>query len=91
MTVSTSREPSRIAELATIVAVNRGDDAPIQGDRLIAALGSETAARVRFASMPGIHLSATDIRRRVREGKSIRYMTPRAVEQYILEHRLYLE
>jgi nicotinate-nucleotide adenylyltransferase len=39
--------------------------------------------------MPGIDLSATDIRRRVREGRSIRYMVPRAVEEFIGQHGLY--
>ena len=85
----TWREPSRIARMATIVAVNRGDRplpdlAPIRSQ-----LGGAVASRIQRVSMPGIDLSATDIRRRVREGKSIRYMTPRAVEQYIRQHELY--
>jgi nicotinate-nucleotide adenylyltransferase len=39
--------------------------------------------------MPEIGLSASDIRRRVAAGQSIRYRTPRAVEKYIETHRLY--
>jgi nicotinate-nucleotide adenylyltransferase len=38
---------------------------------------------------PLLEISATDIRRRVRDGKSIRYLTPLAVERYIEERGLY--
>ena len=40
--------------------------------------------------MTAVDLSATDIRRRVREGRSIRYRTPAAVEEYIRRNRLYM-
>ena len=39
--------------------------------------------------MPEIGLSASDIRRRMAAGQSIRYRTPRAVEKYIETHTLY--
>ncbi len=83
------REPAAIAELATIVAVNRGDRPLPDLDGLRRQLGEAVAARVVFVEMPVIDLSATDIRRRVGEGKSIRFMTPRACEIYIEQHGLY--
>jgi nicotinate-nucleotide adenylyltransferase len=85
----TWREPWRIAELARIVAVNRGDRPIADVEPLRAQLGDEVAERITLATMPGIDLSSTDIRQRVRAGNSIRYMTPRAVEAYIHEHGLY--
>jgi nicotinate-nucleotide adenylyltransferase len=41
--------------------------------------------------VPGIDISATEIRRRAREGRSLRYWVPEAVEEYIVAHRLYLD
>jgi nicotinate-nucleotide adenylyltransferase len=40
-------------------------------------------------TMPQIGISSSEIRCRVAAGLSIRYWTPRAVEKYIEEHRLY--
>lgn len=83
------REPERIAELATVVAVNRGDRPLPDDEELQRQCGKFLASRIRLVTMPGIDLSASDIRRRVAEGRSIRFMVPRAVEAYIDEKGLY--
>jgi len=87
----TWREPARIAELATIVAVNRGDRPLPELAPLTAQLGRTVTDRIQFVTMPGIDLASTDIRHRVRAGHSIRFMLPRAVETYIAENHLYVE
>jgi len=84
------RKPQRIAELATIVAVNRGDRSLPDFQQLTPAIPASVISRIQVVSMPGIDLSATEIRRRVGEGKSIRYMTPRSVDVYIAQHQLYV-
>ena len=45
----------------------------------------------RWLEAPLMEISATEIRRRVSEGRSIRYMVPEAVENYILSEKLYAE
>lgn len=40
-------------------------------------------------SAPLIGISSTEVRERIRRGESIRYLVPRPVEEYILEHQLY--
>jgi nicotinate-nucleotide adenylyltransferase len=83
---SSWKEPETIAELATVVAVNRGEASL---DELTASLKPELSASVRLVTMPGISISATDLRSRVSSGKSIRYLVPRAVEEFILARKLY--
>lgn len=87
--LATWREPRRIVELARLVVVNRGRDPLPSLEPLRAVLGDDGLERIEFVSIPAVDLSASDIRQRVREGRSIRYMTPRAVECYITAHGLY--
>lgn len=44
---------------------------------------------INLLEVPAMAISSTDIRRRVAEGKTIRYLTPRPVEQYIYKNKLY--
>ena len=83
------REPTRILELAMIVAVNRGDRPLPDRSVLQSVCGRLAESRIVTATMPAIDLSATDIRRRISERLTIRYLVPRAVEVYIHEQGLY--
>lgn len=87
----TWREPERIRELATLVAVNRDSTGSVEEESLRQSLGEEFFSRLKLVNIPDIALSSTDIRNRIRRGKSIRFMTPRAVETYIEQHNLYSE
>ncbi len=45
--------------------------------------------RTRVLDGPSIGVSSAEIRRRVAQGKSIRYLVPAQVERFIVEHGLY--
>jgi nicotinate-nucleotide adenylyltransferase len=84
----TWREPERILELATLMVVNRGRARPdLSGFET--RFGPAALDRVLQVEMPAVDLAATDLRERVRSGRSIRFMTPRGVEAYIAQHGLY--
>jgi nicotinate-nucleotide adenylyltransferase len=85
------REPKRICELAIPVVVRRAGS-PEPNDTVLAKLMSPerlAIARKSRVEMPTMDFSASDLRRRVAAGQSIRYRTPRAVEKYIEAQDLY--
>lgn len=75
------RRVEQIFELASVCVAGRpGEDeeaAPLAG-------------RVTWLEMPEIGISSTDVRTRVRAGKSIRYMVPDVVGDYIKQRQLYV-
>lgn len=88
-------DPARIVATADLLAVEREglDDvaALARVPRLAALLGPErlerlVAVRVR---MPALGIRASLLRAQVAAGRSIRFLTPRAVEAYVHEHGLY--
>ena len=85
------READQICELATPVVVARPGTAEVDFDALSELATAEKIDRIRKCrvEMPQIDVSSTEIRRRVSQGQSIRYQTPRAVEKYIETQRLY--
>jgi len=87
----TWREPEAILEQAHLIGVNRPNISLPDLSNLTDKLGDTVITKISWVTMPGIDLSSTDIRQRIRENKSVRYMMPRAVEVYIHNNRLYLD
>jgi len=82
------REPDRLLELASwAVSPRSGTPLPHRAD--LARRFGKAAARIHLLGGPALDISATEIRRRVAAGRAIRYLVPRAVEDLILERRLY--
>ena len=81
--IRTWREPERIISLARIAVVHR------PGEVRHAEAPEFPAERVSWVEGAGLHVSATEIRRRVREGHSVRYLVPDTVADYIRKRGLY--
>jgi len=88
MDIAKWKEPQRLIQLCQLVAFARpGFGLPTMEALEVAVPG--ISMRVVFAEVPQVNIRATDIRRRIAEGRSIQRLVPRAVERYILEHGLY--
>jgi len=85
----TWREPRRIARLARIVVVPRVgsafDPESAAVRKVVREIGDEPLI-VHATSLP---ISASDLRRRVREGQSVAYRLPESVIAFIQAKRLY--
>ena len=84
------QRPDRVVEMATIVGMRRPGAGEIDLDQLD-GVSPEARSRTLLLDGPRIEVSGADLRRRVAEGRPIRYMVPAAVERYIREHRLYVD
>ncbi len=58
-------------------------------DRARAAFRHESGARIYFLKLTDMAISASEIREKVKRGKSIRYLVPAKVERYIGRRGLY--
>ncbi len=80
------RRPEQIVELASVLSLSRPG---YSLEEAKSALPAEFRERITFIEAPGIEISATDLRKRVSLGKSIKYLVPHTVERYITKRELY--
>ena len=77
----------RLIELARIVVMSRPGATPDRAQ--IVDTFPHLAERMLLVEGPRLDISSTRLRQRIAAGRSIRYLTPNPVVEYIIEHRLY--
>ncbi|MBR5429071.1 MAG: nicotinate-nucleotide adenylyltransferase [Firmicutes bacterium] len=83
--IATWKNADDLVRLCTFIAATRPGFDLAELEKLPAAWQE----RIRLFEIPALAISSTDIRRRVREGDSIKYLLPEPVEHYIRRRGLY--
>jgi nicotinate-nucleotide adenylyltransferase len=81
------REPAALLDLLTLFAAAARPG--VRHTEIVEALRPDWSEKVVFLQMPELAIAATDLRNRISEGRSIRYLTPMAVVELIERHGLY--
>jgi nicotinate-nucleotide adenylyltransferase len=86
------RDPSRVVAGAGLMVSGRPGHAVPSAEQVRGMLRLREGAALRYLAVdsPLVDISSRDLRRRVGQGRSIRYMVPRAVECHVREKRLYV-
>ncbi len=82
------RDPAGILSLAHLVAVSR-PGVGLGEDELRALIAQPAYREISLVEIPGVDLSSTEIRERVRSGLHIADLTPTAVAEFIIQRQLY--
>ena len=85
LSLPTWREPAEILRLARLGVAERTGARRADIEARLAPLGG----RVDFFAMPRVDVSSSDVRRRVAEGRPVRYLVPDAVADAITARGLY--
>ena len=80
--------PDQVLDMATVIGIRRPGFEGFDAAKL-AALSPDGSAEVTMLPGPMMDISGLELRRRVSQGRSIRYLVPGDVEAYINEHGLY--
>lgn len=88
--IATWQDYTELFELADFIAVTRPGYNVEALTQLEKTLGRERFSKVHPFPVTLLAISSRDIRRRIREGKSVRYLVPDNVARYIEKERLYV-
>src|SRR5207245_200874 len=85
------RDPTGIVTQAGLLAVARPGFPVWPARQLADALSMPPSVELNMQTVPIplIEIASRDLRLRVTQGRSIRYLVPRAVQCYIEQHQLY--
>ena len=89
LTLESWKNPDYILQNCIVAAAVRGTGTEMRLEKIASHLIYEYQADIRILPARYMDLSSSEIRKRLKEGKSVRYMLPNKVYEYIETNRLY--
>ena len=83
------KEVDRLSGLCSFIAATRPGTEIGKLSAFLDSLPESLRSRIHLTQVPPLEISSTGIRKRIRENKSITYLLPPAVEEYIRKEGLY--
>lgn len=87
--ILTWKDADVLLSLCKFIAVTRPGYKISKLTRKIADVENRMSTKIRFLEIPALSISSSEIRNRVRNGRTIKYLLPLTVEQYIYKFNLY--
>ena len=76
------KNPNKLFLISEVIVMNRPG-------YLVQDVDDEFSRKARYLSVPMLEISSTDIRHRIRENKSVKYLLKPEVEEYVINNKLY--
>lgn len=89
LNIDTWKNVEELFNLATFLVATRAGYNLEKNHPIYSKLPKYAWDKISFYKIPEIGISSSNIRQRVREEKSIKYLIPDVVEKYILENNIY--
>ena len=90
-TIEKWRDPERIFRASHVIAAARNGSSLAEMEQKCRELSHKFHGEILLLQFPAMEISSTDIRERAAAGRSIRYLVPENVREYIITNRLYQE
>ena len=90
LSILTWKNPEQIFADCTLLAAIREDGIPTEAFlKEVERLRKDYGAHIHVLEIPAIGISSTDIRNRIKNGRTVHYLVPERVERYIIEKGIY--
>lgn len=88
--LSTWKDPKTLLSLCKFISVNRPNYVDDTLEQRIKDITDEYGGEIFLVNGPELDISSTQIRERVRDGRTIKYLVPDEVNDYIKKNKLYI-
>lgn len=76
------KNPNKLFLISEVIVMNRPG-------YLVQDVADEFSRKARYLSVPMLEISSTDLRYRISENKSVKYLLKPEVEEYVIKNKLY--